>query len=30
MRSAMSAALAGKRKAQSTMDIIGCTVEELL
>tara|TARA_R110000787_G_scaffold92131_1_gene193952 strand:+ start:16 stop:552 length:537 start_codon:yes stop_codon:yes gene_type:complete len=29
MRSAMSAALAGKRKSQSTMNIIGCTVEEL-
>ena len=29
MRSAMSSALAGKRKSQSTMNIIGCTVEEL-
>ena len=29
MRSAMSAALAGKRKSQSTMNIIGCTVEKL-
>ena len=29
MRSAMSADLAGKRKSQSTMNIIGCTVEEL-
>ena len=29
MRSAMWAALAGRRKSQSTMNIIGCTVEEL-
>ena len=29
MRSAMSAALSGKRKSQPTMDIIGCNVEEL-
>ena len=29
MRSALCAALSGKRKSQPTMDIIGCTVEEL-
>jgi hypothetical protein len=29
MRSALCAALSGRRKAQPTMDIIGCTVEEL-
>ena len=29
MRSAMSAALQGRRKSASTMEIIGCTVEEL-